>query len=304
MNAGNPNFDLRVEPQRNGQRNESYEQIMKKFARLNDEYNKMANQGYIQKEKDDSIFDESSERNEDYKMVNLLKQMNSSITSKLENLKSHREDLEKYENYKTDIEKLTKAIDDVNDLFELTVIKSENFFSFDIPKIEKKLFEKEQVETVITAINDIITNRISKISLLNQNIIEYKKLINECLPKEDVETIQAISNELLCSVCLTNKINICITPCGHTFCNKCTDHMRSSCYMCKGNVGNKIKLFLSTNGGTNDPVDVQPRPANFNELAPVGVFNFNMPNLGVEMIQGGVIRNVPANDDFILQRLI
>jgi hypothetical protein len=283
-----PINDIRGNIPVNGQRVQNYEQMMKKFQKLNAEYNKMANQGYTQKEKDDELSD-NIDREKDYQMINLLKQMNSSITEKITNIKSHRDDLEKYESYKTEMEKLAKAIDDINDLYEDTVVKSNNFFSFDIPKLEKKIFDKDSVDNVINAVNDVITDRISKISLLNQNIVEYKKLINECLPKEDVETIQAISNELLCSVCLTNKINVCITPCGHTFCDKCTAHMKSSCYMCKGNVANKVKLYLGTNGTADgdDGIQVQPRPANFEAYAPAGMFNFNEIQFNAVMEGGG-----------------
>ena len=298
-----PNLDIRGEVPVNGRRVANYEQMMKRFNQLNAEYNKMANQGYAQKEKDNELVDDL-DREKDYEMVNLLKKINGSITEKIRNVKTCREDLEKYETYKTDIEKLAKAIDDVNELYEETVIKSNAFFSFDVPKVEKKTFEKDQVEEVVNAVNDVITDRISKIALLNQNIVEYKKLINECIPKEDVETVQAISNELLCAVCLTNKINVCITPCGHTFCDKCTDHMKSSCYMCKGNVSNKVKLFLGTNGGSDDNgVDVQPRPANFDGYAPIGAFNFNEGGFNAIMGEGGnevpQFRAAPRPDQFV-----
>ena len=298
-----PNLDIRGEVPVNGRRVANYEQMMKRFNQLNSEYNKMANQGYAQKEKDNELTDDV-DREKDYEMVNLLKKINGSITEKIRNVKTCREDLEKYETYKTDIEKLAKAIDDVNELYEETVIKSNAFFSFDVPKVEKKTFEKDQVEEVVNAVNDVITDRISKIALLNQNIVEYKKLINECIPKEDVETVQAISNELLCAVCLTNKINVCITPCGHTFCDKCTDHMKSSCYMCKGNVSNKVKLFLGTNGGSDDNgVDVQPRPANFDGYAPIGAFNFNEGGFNAIMGEGGnevpQFRAAPRPEQFV-----
>lgn len=298
-----PNLDIRGEVPVNGRRVANYEQMMKRFNQLNSEYNKMAIQGYAQKEKDNELADDV-DREKDYEMVNLLKKINGSITEKIRNVKTCREDLEKYETYKTDIEKLAKAIDDVNELYEETVIKSNAFFSFDVPKVEKKTFEKDQVEEVVNAVNDVITDRISKIALLNQNIVEYKKLINECISKEDVETVQAISNELLCAVCLTNKINVCITPCGHTFCDKCTDHMKSSCYMCKGNVSNKVKLFLGTNGGSDDNgVDVQPRPANFDGYAPVGAFNFNEGGFNAIMGEGGnevpQFRAAPRPEQFV-----
>ena len=286
----------------------NYEKMMKKFNQLNDEYNKMAINGYIEKGTylSDDEREREREREKDYEMINILKKINSNITQKILNVKSQREDLEKYTSYKTNIEKVTKAIDDVNNLYEDIVIKSNNFFSFDIPKVEKKIFEKDQIDLVINAVNDVINDRISKIVLLNQTIVEYKKLVKQCLPKEDVEIIQAINNELLCSICLTNKINVCINPCGHTFCDKCTDHMKSSCYMCKCNVSNKVKLFLSTNGESdnndndNDNIEVQPRPANFDVYAPINAFNFNEVDFNANLGEAGnEVQPRPANFDQI-----
>ena len=52
-----PINDIRGNIPVDGRRVQNYEQMMKKFQKLNAEYNKMANQGYIQKEKDEqSVF--------------------------------------------------------------------------------------------------------------------------------------------------------------------------------------------------------------------------------------------------------
>ena len=55
--------------------------------------------------------------------------------------------------------------------------------------------------------------------------------------------------------------------------------MTTSCYMCKGNVSSKLKLYLGTNGSGdiegNEPNQAQPRPINFEEYAPINAFNFN-----------------------------
>ena len=79
-----------------------------------------------------------------------------------------------------------------------------------------------------------------------KNITEYKKLINNLLQIEisddDDRIIKNINNDLICFICFNNTINICINPCGHTFCDKCVEHMKDKCYTCNGNVKDKIKL--------------------------------------------------------------
>ena len=48
------------------------------------------------------------------------------------------------------------------------------------------------------------------------------------------------TNELhkrkICRKCNINKINTCITPCGHYFCSECVKKMNSICYSCNLNI--------------------------------------------------------------------
>ena len=58
-----------------------------------------------------------------------------------------------------------------------------------------------------------------------------------------------ISNNL-CPICFENQIDICLSPCGHTTCNKCILSNRSNiynnkCFTCRTPVNEYIKIYFS-----------------------------------------------------------
>lgn len=64
------------------------------------------------------------------------------------------------------------------------------------------------------------------------------------------ETIQLfrtgnqIQTEPLCPICLTESVSAAIVPCGHTFCSGCSRRMVMECYICRGKIRERIKLFF------------------------------------------------------------
>jgi len=56
----------------------------------------------------------------------------------------------------------------------------------------------------------------------------------------------------ICNVCVTNKINICINPCGHTFCSVCVEKMGLKCGMCRGKIDAKIKMYIDNDTDNGD----------------------------------------------------
>lgn len=49
----------------------------------------------------------------------------------------------------------------------------------------------------------------------------------------------------ICTVCIEKTVDQVLTPCGHTFCSGCSSKM-SSCALCRQNVKEKLKLYLTT----------------------------------------------------------
>ena len=48
-----------------------------------------------------------------------------------------------------------------------------------------------------------------------------------------------------CSICLSDPVTTAIVPCGHTFCGNCIKKQNINCYMCRGTIRERIKLFFT-----------------------------------------------------------
>lgn len=49
----------------------------------------------------------------------------------------------------------------------------------------------------------------------------------------------------ICSICLSENISHAIIPCGHTLCASCMKKIHMSCYVCRGVVRERVKLFFN-----------------------------------------------------------
>jgi hypothetical protein len=48
-----------------------------------------------------------------------------------------------------------------------------------------------------------------------------------------------------CTICMTKEVSQAVTPCGHTFCEDCCRGQMTSCYICRVQIRDKIRLFFS-----------------------------------------------------------
>ena len=80
----------------------------------------------------------------------------------------------------------------------------------------------------------------------------YKELI-ECYKKWNIcrqiisqySTFKSDTCEPQCSICLNEVVSYTIVPCGHTFCNSCIKKQNTTCYMCRGTIRERVKLFFT-----------------------------------------------------------
>jgi hypothetical protein len=52
-------------------------------------------------------------------------------------------------------------------------------------------------------------------------------------------------NESICAICVSDPISHTISPCGHTFCSGCIRKMNTSCYICRGAIRDRIRLYFN-----------------------------------------------------------
>jgi len=47
-----------------------------------------------------------------------------------------------------------------------------------------------------------------------------------------------------CSICTTNRVCFALIPCGHTFCNECSQRQRHQCFICRTTLRERQRLYF------------------------------------------------------------
>jgi hypothetical protein len=104
--------------------------------------------------------------------------------------------------------------------------------------IKNNIVDKYQKIEEKTYQNMILNTKILK---LKDTMLYIKTQMNEI--DEDINFSKKSS--CLCNICDENKINICLIPCGHTFCNICLSKtIGNLCPYCRENINFHNKLFI------------------------------------------------------------
>jgi hypothetical protein len=81
----------------------------------------------------------------------------------------------------------------------------------------------------------------------------YKDLINTYkkwnILKEIISLQQAVTDintrEPMCGICIEEPVSTAIVPCGHTFCTSCARKLNINCYLCRGVIREKVRLYFN-----------------------------------------------------------
>ena len=76
-------------------------------------------------------------------------------------------------------------------------------------------------------------------------LVELYKKWNICRQIITLDNFKNNTNEPQCSICLIESVSYAIVPCGHTFCSSCSKKQNTNCYICRGNIRERIKLYYT-----------------------------------------------------------
>lgn len=107
----------------------------------------------------------------------------------------------------------------INDEYETMARASEAYL--------KRLFNENSLEPVYKALIEAYRK-----FLMLRDIIHMRRLAD------------AIESQPLCNICFEESIQFAITPCGHTYCATCVKKQFNTCYVCRGPVKERVRLFL------------------------------------------------------------
>jgi len=262
---------------------EWHTEMITKYNKMKKNYDPDIDNADIAEEKiyDNVNFDE------DDKVINFITKSREIVAKLKSDNKSINNTIEEYEKTKEQIDKFNKLIDEGNNLYREIMIKSHNIpFNLNFP--DKQLItteDKLNIATFSNNIDDKILELNNKIKDNTKKLTDFKNLILRCMEDEKVEYN-------ICNVCITNKINTCINPCGHTFCSYCVERMGKKCGMCRGDIQNKIKMYIDNDtndnkeGADGDIIGMDIGIGNINPGAVPGGLNNFIP--GLEGIYGAI----------------
>jgi hypothetical protein len=107
----------------------------------------------------------------------------------------------------------------VNEEYEQLTLAAESYL--------KRIFEENTLEPVYKALIEAYRK-----FLLLRDIVHLRRLCD------------SIESQPLCNICFEETIQYAINPCGHTYCVSCIKKQFNTCYICRGPVKDRVRLFL------------------------------------------------------------
>jgi hypothetical protein len=152
---------------------------------------------------------------------------------------------------------LRSTSDDIMRLENLIVQKMEN-----IDRVQGRvqfinnLKPNEHLPELLDAFNQYVEKCYESSAIENdfKELVEcYKKWMilkdvvsfQKCVDSGNSDGLQKLNNDPGCSICLTEAVSNVIVPCGHTYCGTCIKKQSLTCYICRGPVRDRIKIFFT-----------------------------------------------------------
>jgi hypothetical protein len=112
-----------------------------------------------------------------------------------------------------------------------------------LSELEKTEHYAPLAEATELYLKDIFDN--NKIEDAYKSLIEaYRKFI----VLKDIISFRRFADsamtEPLCNICFEDQIQYVITPCGHTYCGTCIKKQLTNCYICRGSVKDRVRLYF------------------------------------------------------------
>lgn len=78
-------------------------------------------------------------------------------------------------------------------------------------------------------------------SIYNEFIAAYRKFL---ALREIVVNTRMLESEPICMICLNESVTYALTPCGHTYCSTCIKKQYSACFLCRGTIRDRVKIYF------------------------------------------------------------
>lgn len=160
-----------------------------------------------------------------------------------------------FDNFKESIHTLRNHYSKLNiETFNLerniiNIIKKHDEYYSQIKDIYSKLNNLDGIQSHLQKIDTEICEY-SKNYLKNNKVNDKLKLYQKNI--KDINFLKKYLNEInsvtfvpFCQICMTRIVDRVVIPCGHTACQDCLNKCEMNCFICRADVTNVNKLFIS-----------------------------------------------------------
>ena len=194
----------------------------------------------------------------DVKIVDNLNDNNNVVK-----IKQNKDVLKEFNNAYEDLKKSFHKIQDEFIEIDNTLITEckkttdqiknlENMINF-TSKLDKNYKEDKIMEEIIERINLLATKIENNNDLDNAKKEYIKKRIEINKYLDMIKSLNNLNISNICPLCLTNKIEVYINPCGHCSCTACKDRLlqyegscnNAKCFICRKNIEKFNTIFLT-----------------------------------------------------------
>jgi hypothetical protein len=97
---------------------------------------------------------------------------------------------------------------------------------------------KKSMFAVCENIDEKLIDENIKLGIIHEFIGVYKRTLTSF----DID--KKIFNKYKCTICYENEVNVCLIPCGHTFCKKCSEKAVKKCFACNTEITKRTTIYL------------------------------------------------------------
>ena len=157
-------------------------------------------------------------------------------------MKYYNDDISKIDEVLKTINEQIKKIDEINksisdDVYskikDTNIVKNKNIFIKDI-------ISKEQLLDIQRDVEAYKDDKEKDMNILKDKHLTVVQNLTKLLDSDKLSPIKKMFDGT-CPVCYDKKIDSCISPCGHMFCEDCLKRVHN-CPMCRGFIDGKVKL--------------------------------------------------------------
>lgn len=134
-----------------------------------------------------------------------------------------------------------------NDIYDK--IKGKKYLK-DTQPFLSNFFDCTKINEIIVELESYKTQKMEDMMVITAKYNDAIKKVKNIFDNELSDSLKGVFKSE-CPICYDKSIEVCINPCGHTFCKDCASKI-TTCAICRGYITSKIKIISGATEGNND----------------------------------------------------